>query len=181
MNEPTSETEFLPPVSDGDAPDVEAREEFAINTIDAANWYLRRLANLEAEKQRVTQQSAAIVAQLDADAETLRYLYEGQLQNFVRQELAANGNRRKSLHFLQGTACFRHVGPSLRITDNAAALDFCRRNLPDAVKVTETLDTTRYRDFAEKMQNAGAESLPVGVESVPAREAFRVTFGGKPE
>ena len=177
MNEPTNETEFLPPVTDADAPDVEAREEFTINTEDAANWYLRKLANIEAEKARVQSQAAAIVAQLDSEADSLRYIYEGQLQEYVRQELAKAGNRRKSLKFLQGTACFRKSPSGLTISDPAAALDFCRRNLPDAVKITESLDTTRYREFAEKMQSGGAESLPVGVETVPARESFRVTFG----
>ena len=59
---------------------------------------------------------------------------------------------------------------------DAAALDFCRRNLPDAVKTTETLDTTKYREFAEKMQKAGAETLPVGIETVPQKENFSIKF-----
>ena len=178
-NQP-EEMPFPASTMDADAPEVLPREEFRIDSENAANWYLRRIANLESEKQRVTAQAAQIVRQLDADAESLRYRYEGELQEYVRQELARRGNRRKSLTLLQGSCAFRHVGPSLRISDAAAALDFCRRNLPDAVKVTETLDTTRYRDFAEKMQ-AEADALPVGVESVPAREAFSIRFGGKPE
>src|SRR5262245_48806712 len=60
---------------------TEAREEveFHITSDGAANWYLRKLANLEAEKQRVTAQAATIVKQLEADAANLRYLYESEL------------------------------------------------------------------------------------------------------
>ena len=173
IEEPSAnETEFLPPHADADAPDVEAQEEFHINSESAANWYMKKLANIEAEKTRVTQQAALIVAQLDADAESLRYCYEGELQNYVRRQLAATGSRRKSLTLLQGTAQFRTVPASLKISDPAAALDFCRVNLPDAVKVSETLDAGKYRNFAEKQEG---ETLP-GVETVPTREAFSVKF-----
>jgi hypothetical protein len=175
IEEPSAnETEFLPPVTDADAPEVPAREEFHINSEAAANWYLKKLANIEAEKARVTQQAALIVAQLESDAESLRYCFESELQNYVRRQLAATGSRRKSVHFLQGTACFRTVPAGIRISDSVAALNFCRVNLPGAVKTTETLDAGKYRDFAEKQ----AEAVP-GVETTPAREAFRVTFGSK--
>ena len=175
QNEPTNETDFLPP--DADAPQQDTREEFRIDSENAANWYLRKLANIESEKQRVTANAAAIVAQLDSEANGLRYCFEGQLQEYVRRELAAKGNRRKSLTLLQGTASFRTVGASLKISDPVAALDFCRRNLPDAVKTVETLDTAKYRQFAEKMQKAGADTLPAGMDSVPEKESFSVKFG----
>ena len=178
QNEPNpKETEFLPPYADADAPQQDTREEFRIDSENAANWYLRKLANIESEKQRVTANAAAIVAQLDSEANGLRYCFEGQLQEYVRRELAAKGNRRKSLTLLQGTASFRTVGASLKISDPVAALDFCRRNLPDAVKMTETLDTAKYRQFAEKMQKAGADTLPAGMDSVPEKESFSVKFG----
>ncbi len=173
----TEETPVLPPDSPADAPETETRPEFHITDEAAANWYLRKQANIEAEKARVQQQAAQIVRQLDADAESLRHLYESELQEWTRKELARRKSRRKSLALLQGTCQFRICPASLKISDPAAALDFSRRNLPDAVKTAETLDTAKYRDFAEKMQNAGAETLPVGVEAVPERESFTVKFG----
>ena len=159
------------------ATETETPSEFHITDEAAANWYLRKLANIESEKQRVTMQAAQIVKQLENDAQGLRYQYEGELQNFVRQELAKHGNRRKSLTLLQGTAAFRTVPAGLRISDPAAALDFCRKNFPDAVKTAETLDAAKYREWAETLKNAGADALPVGVEATPQREAFCVKFG----
>lgn len=176
QNKTTNENEFLPPYAHADAPETQEREEFRIDSENAANWYLRKLANIESEKQRVQSQAALIVAQLDSDADSLRYVYEGELQEYVRRHLAANGNRRRSLTLLQGNCAFRTCPPSLKISDPAAALDFCRRNLPDCVKTAETLDTTKYREFAEKMQKAGAETLPVGIETVPQKENFSIKF-----
>ena len=176
QNEPTNENDFLPPYAHADAPAEAGREEFHITDEAGANWLLSKLGNIEAEKQRVTAQAALIISQLDADADGLRWKYEGELQEYVRRHLAANGNRRRSLTLLQGTCAFRTCPPSLKISDPAAALDFCRRNLPDCLKTAETLDTTKYREFAEKMQKAGAETLPVGIETVPQKENFSIKF-----
>jgi hypothetical protein len=137
-----------------------------------ANWYLRRLANIEAEQRRVRAQAAAIVRQLENDAERLRYLYEGELAEYVRQKLSTSGNRRKSVHFLQGTAGFRTVPAAIRVTDTLAALDYATRCLPEAVKTQQVLDAARYRKLVEETR----ELLP-GVEVTPEHETFRLTFG----
>ena len=148
------------------------REAFHITTEEAANWYLRKQANIEAEKQRVKAQAEAIVSRLNSDAESLRHLYEAELQEFVRTKLAESGNRRKSVHFLQGTAQFRTVPTGVRITDPVAALDYAKAHLPDAVRVTETLDGQAYRAAID----ATGELLP-GVLVEPERESFTLSFG----
>jgi hypothetical protein len=147
-------------------------DRFHIDSDGAANWYLRKLANIEAEQRRVRAQAEAIVKQLEADAERLRYLYEGELEEFVRQKLSTSGSRRKSVHFLQGTAGFRTVPKCIRIADTLAALDYAIRCLPEAVKMQAVLDTAGYRQVVEET----GEMLP-GVEVVPASESFRVSFG----
>jgi phage host-nuclease inhibitor protein Gam len=157
---------------------IEEPEQFTIDTIERANWYLRKLANLEAEKRRVLAQAEQIVTQLDADAESLRYLYQSSLENLVRQELARTGNRRKSLTLLQGTCSFRTVAPSVKIADTQAALLFVKESLPEMVRTVETLDLIAYKERAESRLRADGELLP-GVEVVPERESFSVRFGRK--
>lgn len=148
---------------------------FCIDSEERANWLLRKLANIESEKQRVQAQAAAICKQLEQDANGLRFLYSAQLEAFARQTLAAKGSRRRSLILLQGTCAFRAVPPSVKITDVSAALTYARQNAPEAIRTVESLDTTHYRQFAETALQDG-ELLP-GVEYCPAREAFRITFG----
>ena len=169
-----NETDFMTPYTDADAPQSETRAEFHISDEASANWYLRRLANLESEKQRVQSQCAAIVKQLESDADGLRYIYEGELQEWTRQELAKKGNRRKSLTLLQGTACFRTVPAGLKITDASAALVHVIAIGADAIKRSIALDTEKYRALAETALKSG-EVLP-GTETTPERESFTVKF-----
>jgi hypothetical protein len=155
---------------------TEEADGFHITSDAAANWLLRKLANIEAEQRRVQAQAAQIVKQLESDAARLRYLYEAELEAYVRERLQAEGNRRRSVTFLQGTCAFRIVPGGVRITDPLAALDYASRCLPEAVKTQQVLDTARYRQVVEET----GELLP-GVEVTPAQEAFRVTFGKREE
>ena len=152
------------------------KPEFHITDEAAANWLLRKLANIEAEKQRVKAQAAEIVAALDADAARLRFLYEAELAAFARERLAQGGNRRKSLHLLQGTLAFRTVPASLRVADAEAALP--RAHALGCTRVE--VDATAYREAAQKALEKTGELLP-GVQRVPEHESFTLRFGGRSE
>ena len=153
----------------------ETKPAFRIDNEQAANWYVRKIANIESEKARVTMQAAQIVRQLETDAEGLRGLHEADLQEWTRQELAKKGNRRKSLVLLQGTAQFRTVPAGVKISDANAALAYAVSSLPEAVGTRPTLDMEKYRKAAQNALQNG-ELLP-GIEKTPEREAFSVKFG----
>lgn len=148
------------------------REEFHIDSDGAANWYLRKLANIEAEKARVKAQAEAILTRLDCDAEGLRHLYQSELEAFCRSKIAQEKHRRKSVLFLQGTCQFRTLPARVVIRDPKAALDYARKHLPDAVRVQESLDTDAYRAAIA----ATGELLP-GSDREPERESFTLSFG----
>jgi len=147
-------------------------EMFHINDEKSANWYLRKLANLAGEQQRVQMQAAQIVAQLEADADGLKRLYEGELKEYVRRTLSAGGNRRRSITLLQGTCAFRTIPAGFRIYDNAAALDHAMAHVPDAVDTICVLSPVAYRRVVEET----GEILP-GIETTPERESFSIRFG----
>ena len=156
------------------------RQEFHITDEASANWLLRKLANLEAEKQRVKAQAVEILASLDADAARLRFLYESELEHFTRERLTEGGGRTKTLRLLQGTVAFRTVPASLRVVDTDAALPHAH-----ALGCTRTeVDAGAYRQAAQKTLADSGELLP-GVEIVPERESFSIRFGrdkgGQPE
>jgi hypothetical protein len=46
---------------------TELPERFAIDSEDRANWLLRKLANLNAERERIKAQSAAMIKRLDTE------------------------------------------------------------------------------------------------------------------
>jgi len=145
---------------------------FHIDTETAACWLLRKLANIDAEQKRVSMQAETIIAQLQADADGLRYKYEGELKEYVRRTLSAGGNRRRSITLLQGTCAFRTIPAGFRIYDNAAALDHAMAHVPDAVDTICVLSPVAYRRVVEET----GEILP-GIETTPERESFSIRFG----
>ncbi len=147
---------------------------FCIDSDRAANWLLRKLGNIEAEKARVQAQAAAIIKALDADAERLQHLYGAQLEYYCRERIAQG--RGKTVRFLQGTCSLRAVPAAVRVADMGAALHYASENLPEVVRITRTLDGRAYADRAQKELKASGALLP-GVEICPARESFSVKFG----
>ena len=150
-------------------------EPFMVNDEKSANWYLRKLANIDAEQKRVQMQAAQIVAQLATDADGLKHLYAGQLEAYCRARLQEAGSRRKSITMLQGTCSFRTVPAGFRLTDTNAALRFAKE-CGGMLKTVESLDAEAYRCAADHALGEYGELYP-GMESVPEREAFSVRFG----
>lgn len=153
-------------------------ETFRINSEDAANWYLRKLANIESEKQRIQSQAAAIVAQLDSDRAGLERMHEADLQEFVKNLLA--GGKRKSLTLLQGTCGFRTVPGGLRVSDANAAETYAKKREWICEIVTLRFDAADYRKIAERELQETGEVLP-GCDVVPERESFSIRFGKEKE
>ena len=165
----------MTPFTEENAQETE-REQFHIDSDQAAEWFLRKLANIETEKARITAQAAEMVRQLDCDAQRLRHFYEGELLDYARRKLAVQGNRRRSLTFFQGTVAFRTVAPSVKVSNPAAALVYAQENGLPAVKTVVTLDAAAYRAAADAHMQETGELLP-GLETTPEHETHRFTFG----
>ncbi|MCW3053111.1 MAG: hypothetical protein JWN14_2281 [Chthonomonadales bacterium] len=153
------------------------RPQFCIDTDWEAEWLLRKLANNAAEKIRVTAQAQDIIAALEADSADLMFKYGAALEHYCREKLAQEGNRRKSVRFLQGTGTFRYQGPSVRLKDAAAALSWCKENAPTlvAVETVEKLDADAFRQEAERIRAADGELL-LGVEYCGGGDLFSMSF-----
>ncbi|HLK55295.1 MAG TPA: host-nuclease inhibitor Gam family protein, partial [Chthonomonadaceae bacterium] len=131
---------------------------------------------IEAEKARVSAQAAAILKQLDGDRDRLLHLYEAELSAFVSTKIAANGGRRRSIHFLQGSCGFRRVPAHVSVKDTSVALLHAKEaGLLEAVKTVEKLDADAYRVLAEARQSAAGTLLP-GCELVPEMDRFSIKF-----
>jgi hypothetical protein len=94
----------------------------------------------------------------------------------VGRKLAAQGNHRRSLTFLQGTITFRTVPPSVKVSDPAAALVYAQDNGLLAVKTVVTLDAAAYCAAADAHMQETGELLP-GMETAPEHKTHRLTFG----
>ena len=105
---------------------TEERERFEIKDEASANWYLRKLRNLENEKDTIKAQAAAMLKALDTEIHSLEFRFGPQFETFVRGELDRCGARSKTLPLFQGTASFRTVPASLRVRNVTEAIEHAR-------------------------------------------------------
>lgn len=153
-------------------------ERFVLDSEEKVNWLLRKLANIEAEKQRITVQYQTMLAALVSDEKSLRFRFEDDLRAFAALKLAEGGNRRKTVHLLQGSLCFRTLPQALKVTDNISAIAFAKMTgLRCLETVTEEkFDAAIYRQRAQEVLEERGEILP-GIEVLPERETFAIKFG----
>ena len=160
--------------AEGDAP---GPNDFHITDRNAAEWLLRKLGNLKAERTRVTLQAEAITRALDADRDRLLRLYGGELEEWARNELKDRKSRTKTLHTLQGSVRFRNVPSRLSIADEAAAIGYAdEEELTSCLSLAWNLDRAAYLRLAEERFKETGELLD-GIESHPERESFIIAFG----
>ena len=143
--------------------------EFRVDSQARAEWLLRKLGNIDAERARIENQAAAMLAALDVQERKLKRRHWADLEVWATAQMEQNGTR--TLRTLQGTMALRRVSPRISVQDPAAALEHASRHLPEAVVVEAALDTKVY--IAE-VKRAG-KVLP-GVFIVPARDSFSVKF-----
>lgn len=157
-------------------------EKFAIVDESGADWYLRKLASIEAEKARIVANTQKRVDELDTDAKRLQSLFGEQFKTFCQAE--STRRRRKTLTFPNGSAAFRTQPRKLIIADHEQAFCHARTVFSHCIKTeivpetrTVTLDAKAYKAEAERT----GELLP-GMDAIPEREVFTVNVnGGKEE
>ena len=168
-------------VNFADDPDVTTTESvdterFVLDSEDKVNWLLRKMANLQAERERIGAQYETMLKALESEEKSLRWRFEDDLKAFAAMQIAKNGGRRKSLHLLQGTLSFRTLPQSVKVANAEAALEYAKANNLPCVATVERLETATYRDVAQTRLVNDGELLP-GVEVLPERELFRISFG----
>lgn len=154
-----------------------AGDRFEIDSEERANWFLRKLAAIDAERARIKRQAEEILRGLETREASLRGRFEGELRHFVEGEIAKRGGKTKTLKFLQGTCSFRTVPMSLKIVDEEAAREFAGQTKPELLQevVTVKFDTSGYRDLAKEWLSTQGDVLP-GIDVVPERESFSIKF-----
>jgi phage host-nuclease inhibitor protein Gam len=146
---------------------------FHIQDEAGANWYLRKLANLDAEKKRIKAQADAALKRIESEENALRFRFDAQLQAWAKSEIETRyKGRKKSLILLQGTIGYKTRPEQVRISDEGAASEYAAR-LGRYQRVV--LDTQAYRQTAAEALSDRGELLP-GVELVPAEETFSIRF-----
>ena len=153
------------------------REQFTIQTREHGEWYLRKLANLRAERERITAQYQTMMQQSQSDESSLIERYGSQFENLVRSELETAKSKRKSLTFFNGTAGFRTVPARIVIESEPDALQTARLVAPETIttETVERFDKQSFRAHAAAHFEETGEILP-GFTRTEERQSFDVKF-----
>lgn len=151
---------------------------FVIDSEERAEWYLRKLANIDAEAERIKANTARRLQELTTDREGLVQHFGDQLTAWAKGE--ADRRRRKTVTLQNGSIAFRAVASRLVIENDADALQTAKLVCPDAVTVetVEKLDRAALVEKAKATMEATGEVLP-GIRLVEASESAKVTTGAK--
>jgi hypothetical protein len=149
---------------------TEEEGRFTIDSERAADWLVKKLAEIDAEKERIRLFARARTAELDSDAARLNHLFGEQLRQWAEQE--ASRRRRKSVSLPNGTLSFRTAPARLVVADLDAAADYATAQ---GVATKTVLDGTAYREAAEKAFAETGELWP-GVTRTEEQETFTVRF-----
>lgn len=157
---------------------TEATERFTIDTTEKADWLLRKLAGIDAEKATMAAMIAQRIGELDADKNALLSRFGAELEAWAREE--ATARRRKTVTLLHGAISFRTVPAKLIVESEADALTTARAVAPQTVMVetTERFDKAAFLAYAKAHLESTGEILP-GLTQSEEKESISIRTGGK--
>jgi hypothetical protein len=148
---------------------------FKIDSKETAEWLLKKLSAIEAERALIKFQTQKREAELKSDHDRLMFRHGADLRAWAREE--ANCRRRQSVTLMYGTLAFRAQSSQLVIGSEADALTTARAVLPSAIttETVEHFDKDAYLAYAAVQLEQTGE-LVTGVTKTEAGESFSLTF-----
>lgn len=159
----------------GDTTEAQDKERFTIDSAERADWLLKKLMHLDAEKATVEAMAAQRIEELEADRNRLLARFGGELENWARTE--AETRRRQTVTLSYGSVSFRKVASRLTVTSEADAITTARAVLPQAIQTVERFDKAAYLAHAKATLETTGELLP-GIETTEERTSFSIKPGG---
>lgn len=112
-------------------------------------WYLGELTKIDAMAERIREQSARMLAQLETHRRALAFRYGAEFRAQVEADLAAQRGRKKSVDYPTGRAGFRQKPGKLTITDAKALSEWCAEHCMEAMEL-KIARTTPIREHYER-------------------------------
>ena len=107
--------------------------QFEVTDDNSANWVVRKIVEAEHYARRVKEWAEREIKCSQVEATFFRQRFGPQLEAWARQQLAHA--RRKCVKLPAGTVGFRTEPAKLDVTDEQKLVAWCRRSLPDALKI----------------------------------------------
>lgn len=118
------------------------REPWRITSLGAADWVMRRLADVQAMGQEYRDQ-IALWQEAASRVDLLGAWFEARLKEWGA---ASRTKDRKTFPLAHGTVSTRESKASIKVGDEAAAIEWARGVCPDAIRKTESLLVSVAKD-----------------------------------
>ena len=148
----------------GEMQACDCRAPFVVDDASKAAWALDKILAARERAARVKAACAAMVAEAEREVADAEGFFLPLLEAWARANPPAKG---KTIRLPTGALAFRSVPGGPRVYDDAAALEWARANLPDAVVTREAVLRSAITDYVK-----ATGDLPPGVDRVAARESF---------
>jgi hypothetical protein len=148
----------------------QADQSFAVCDEKTANWVIRKILEARAYADRTKFWAEAEQRRAQRQEAFFLERYGGQLETWLREELARRGGRSRSIPLPAGRIGLRRSQPRLQIIDPSAAMDWARAHCPTAIRLSESLIKTPLN---EHLHQTG--ELPAGTNLQPERDDLYVS------
>ncbi|MGI4790191.1 MAG: host-nuclease inhibitor Gam family protein [Janthinobacterium lividum] len=138
MNKPLTEEELVA------AAEEFAPKDFSPTTADEVDWVLGKIADARAKAARIRENAEKIARDAEREASFFEWKYGALLMEFVKQQIAAEGGKRKSIRLFNGSLGWRTTPARMVLADGEAAearaIAWAKQHMPEAVCQVEKLD-----------------------------------------
>ena len=141
------------------------KSSFEVNDVHGASWVVRKIVEARARQERIKEWAAAEMREAKREEEFFQRRFGPGLEAWVTENL----NGKKTLRLPDGTLGYRRKRMTLQIEDSEQLLDWCKRNLPEAVRVKEDVLKTPLN---EHLKETG--EVPPGCEVDAGGDEFYV-------
>lgn len=149
---------------------VEVDEGFHVRDAATANWVVRKILEARAYAARVTAWAELEHRRAERDEQFLLRRFGVELEEWARQQIATQHDKRQSVSLPAGSIGFRVEPTKLCVTDEPALLAWCRQHLPSAIRTVESPMKTPLNDH---LKTTG--ECPDGTTLIGGGRKFYVT------
>jgi phage host-nuclease inhibitor protein Gam len=140
-------------------------------------WYLKHMSALEAEEKLIIDQYMEMMKGITDSRQEILQLHGAEFERISLQRIEAQKSG-KLIRLFHGTVQARSYGPSMRVTDPEAAIQWAIRFKPE---VTRTKISVNFMDYVRVAKEMTAETgeLPPGVTITEPKTVLY--YPGKPK
>lgn len=141
------------------------KQQFVIRDASDASWVVRKIVEARARQTRIKDWAALELKSAQREEKFFLERFGSELEAWT----AENNGGKKTLRLPDGTLGFRSKRAIIQIKDEDRVLDWCRDNLPEAVKTVESVLKTPLN---EHLKETG--ELPPGCDLDAGGDEFYV-------